>query len=87
MKLPGDGQGSNRCLLAILEATFNRHCLCILSPCLPDFEWFRIDFLLLKGLSKFCGGSLNDAKVYGNILQIRETGYTSRAPMFEKSKL
>jgi hypothetical protein len=24
-------------------------------------------------------------KVYGNILQIRETGFTSRDPMFEKS--
>jgi hypothetical protein len=24
-------------------------------------------------------------KVYGNILQIRETGFTSREPMFEKS--
>jgi hypothetical protein len=24
-------------------------------------------------------------KVYGNIVQIRETGFTSRDPMFEKS--
>jgi hypothetical protein len=26
-------------------------------------------------------------KVYGNIVQIRETGFTSRDPMFEKSQL
>jgi hypothetical protein len=50
-----------------------------------------LDFLLLKGQSHGNVCSLQnftvryDAKVYGNIFQIRETGFTSRAPMFEKS--
>jgi hypothetical protein len=53
-----------------------------------------LDFLLSKrqshdnacSLQNFVASdTLHDAKVYGNILQIRETGFTSRAPMFEKS--
>jgi hypothetical protein len=52
------------------------------------------DFLLLKGqsqdkvcLCKILWLPLYDAVVCGNILQIRETGFTPRAPLFEKSKL
>jgi hypothetical protein len=41
-----------------------------------------LDFLLLKGQSH---DKFEFEKVYGNILQIRETGFTSRDPMFEKS--
>jgi hypothetical protein len=51
-----------------------------------------LDFRLLKGLShnKVCLCQtflqpLYDAIVCSNILQIRETGFTSRAPLFEKS--
>jgi hypothetical protein len=35
----------------------------------------------------FCGGMLYDTEIYSNILQIRETSFTSRAPLFEKSNL
>jgi hypothetical protein len=41
-----------------------------------------LDFLLLKGQSY---EKVRFEKVYGNILQIRETGFTLRNPMFEKS--
>jgi hypothetical protein len=51
-----------------------------------------LDFLLLKGkshnkacLCKILWLPLNDAVVCSNILQFRETGFTSRAPLFEKS--
>jgi hypothetical protein len=51
-----------------------------------------LDFLLLKGqsynkvcLCKISWLPLYNAVVYVNILQIRETGFTSRDPMFEKS--
>jgi hypothetical protein len=51
-----------------------------------------LDFLLLKGQShgKICLCKifwllLYDAVVCSNILQIRETGFTLRAPLFEKS--
>jgi hypothetical protein len=53
-----------------------------------------LDFRVLTGqsnykvcLCKICWQPLNDAVVCSNILQIRETGFTSRAPLFEKSKL
>jgi hypothetical protein len=36
-------------------------------------------------LAKFCGGTLYDAAVGRKILQITETRFTSRAPLFEKS--
>jgi hypothetical protein len=47
-----------------------------------------LDFLLLKGQShdKVCLWKncwLHDAVVFRNILQIRETGFTSKAPLFE----
>jgi hypothetical protein len=32
-----------------------------------------------------CGGPLYGSAVYGEIRQIRETGFASRAPLFEKS--
>jgi hypothetical protein len=41
-----------------------------------------LDFLLLKGQVH---NKVWIEKIYGNILQIRETGFTSRDPMFEKS--
>jgi hypothetical protein len=51
-----------------------------------------LDFVLLKGKSrdKVCICKkillpLYDAVVCSNILKIRETGFTSRAPLFEKS--
>jgi hypothetical protein len=51
----------------------------------------RLDFCLLKGqshdkvcLHKIFWLPLYDATVCNNILQIRETGFTSRAPLFEK---
>jgi hypothetical protein len=53
-----------------------------------------LDFLVLKGQShdKICFCQilwllLHEAVVCGNILQIRETGLTPRAPLFEKSKI
>jgi hypothetical protein len=53
-----------------------------------------LDFRVLKGqshdkvcLCKIVWLPLYDAVVCGNILQIRETGFTPRAPLFEKSKL
>jgi hypothetical protein len=51
-----------------------------------------LDFLLLMGQSqdKIClctifWQPLYDAEVCSNILQIRETGFTSRSPLLEKS--
>jgi hypothetical protein len=51
-----------------------------------------LDFLLLKGqsqdkvcLCKILWLPLFDAVVFSNILQIRETTFTLRAPLFEKS--
>jgi hypothetical protein len=51
-----------------------------------------LDFLLLKGQSqdvvslfKILWLPLYDAVVCGNILRLRETGFTPRAPLFEKS--
>jgi hypothetical protein len=53
-----------------------------------------LDFRVLKGQShdKVCFREilwlpLYKAEVCGNILQIRETGFTPRAPLFEKSYL
>jgi hypothetical protein len=36
--------------------------------------------MIMGVIAKFCGGTQYDAKDYGNILQIRETGFTSKAP-------
>jgi hypothetical protein len=51
-----------------------------------------LDFRMLKGqsydkdcLCKISWLPLFDAVVCGNILKIRETGFTPRAPLFEKS--
>jgi hypothetical protein len=51
-----------------------------------------LDFLLLKGqcqdkvcVCKILWLPLYDAVVCGNILEIRETGFTLRTPLFEKS--
>jgi hypothetical protein len=51
-----------------------------------------LDFCVLKGqshdkvcLCKFFWQLLYDEVVCTKILQIRETGFTSRAPLFEKS--
>jgi hypothetical protein len=51
-----------------------------------------LDFRVLKGqshdkvcLCKILWLPLYDAVICSNILQIRETGYKSRAPLFEKS--
>jgi hypothetical protein len=51
-----------------------------------------LDFRMLKGqsydkvcLCKILWLPLYNAVVCGNILQIRETGFTPRAPLFEKS--
>jgi hypothetical protein len=51
-----------------------------------------LDFCVLKGqshdkvcLCKVFWQPLYDAVVCSNILQIRETGFTYRAPLFEKS--
>jgi hypothetical protein len=51
-----------------------------------------LDFLMFKGqshdkvcLCKHFWQPLYDAVVCSNIFQIRETGFTSSAPLFEKS--
>jgi hypothetical protein len=51
-----------------------------------------LDFRVLKGqyqdnfcLCKFLWLPLYDGVVCGNIFQIRETSFTHRAPLFEKS--
>jgi hypothetical protein len=47
---------------------------------IPKFN--VLDFRVLKGQSH---NKVVFAKIFGNILQIRETDFTSRAPLFEKS--
>jgi hypothetical protein len=51
------------------------------------FPFYCIVKVLRNTFSKCCGGPLYGPAVYSNIRQIIETGFTSRAFLFEKAKL
>jgi hypothetical protein len=73
-------QLSNKRSKMISILRYNRPSSCFSRALLTKLNY--LDFLLLKGQSH---DKVEFKKVHGNILQIRETGFTSRDPMFEKS--